>query len=196
MRTTRPFLAAVALLACLPASASAQEAPKPDPAAPKEPERIYKTDEEWRRLLTHDQFLVTRMKATEPAFSGRYATGHFKGTFLCVCCGAELFDSRTKFESGTGWPSFWRPIDAKALERAYDRSAPELRIEVMCARCGAHLGHVFDDGPPPTGLRYCINSLAIKLDREPARSKTSRRSSKASKPAAKKASVAEKPAGS
>jgi peptide-methionine (R)-S-oxide reductase len=179
MRTTRPMFAGVAIFALLSPLAVAQESPKSDPAAPKEPERVYKTDEEWRRLLTHDQFLVTRMKATEPPFSGRYATGHFKGTFLCVCCGAELFDSRAKFESGTGWPSFWRPVDAKALDRAYDRSAAELRIEVTCARCGAHLGHVFDDGPPPTGLRYCINSLAIKLDREPARSKASRRPTRA-----------------
>ncbi|WP_337176314.1 peptide-methionine (R)-S-oxide reductase MsrB [Paludisphaera sp.] len=196
MRVTRPILAVVAILACLSPSAIAQEAAGPDPAAPKEPERIHKTNEEWRRLLTHDQFLVTRMGATEPAFSGRYATGHFKGTFLCVCCGAELFDSWTKFESGTGWPSFWRPVNAKALERAWDRSTPELRVEVTCARCGAHLGHVFDDGPPPTGLRYCINSLAIKLDREPARSKTTRRSTRAAKPAARKAAGAEKPSGS
>lgn len=138
--------------------------------ASKEPEHVYKTDAEWQRLLTPNQYLVTRLKATEPAFSGRYATGHFKGTFLCVCCGAKLFDSRTKFESGTGWPSFWRPISAGALGQAIDRSEVEPRMEVTCARCGAHLGHVFNDGPPPTGLRYCINSLSLKLDAEPTRS--------------------------
>lgn len=198
-------IAVAALLTLLTTAAHAQEPPRPEkgaanaeaaradeikpsdqPAkpgeadaagkdAPKEPEQVYKTDEEWRKILTHDQYLVTRMKATEPPFSGRYATGHHKGTFLCVCCGAKLFDSRAKFDSGTGWPSFWRPASEKALDRAYDRSEAEVRIEVTCARCGAHLGHVFDDGPPPTGLRFCINSLAIKLDSEPARPTLPRR---------------------
>jgi peptide-methionine (R)-S-oxide reductase len=131
------------------------------------PERVYKTDAEWRKLLTYNQYLVTRMKATEPAFSGKYAHGHPKGTFLCVCCGAKLFDSRTKFESGTGWPSFWRPVTARALTETIDRSEYEVRVEVTCSRCGAHIGHVFQDGPPPTGLRYCTNSLSLKLDSEP-----------------------------
>ena len=133
----------------------------------REPERIFKTNEEWAKQLTHEQFMVTRMKSTEPAFSGKYASGHFKGVFLCVCCGAKLFDARHKFESGTGWPSFWRTVSDKAVETAWDYSEPaEARVEVTCHRCGAHLGHVFQDGPPPTGLRYCMNSQALKLDTE------------------------------
>ena len=146
----------------------------------KEPAHVYKTDAEWRKLLTYNQYLVTRMKATEPAFSGKYAHGHPKGTFLCVCCGAKLFDSRHKFESGTGWPSFWRPITIQALSEALDRSEYEPRVEVTCSRCGAHLGHVFQDGPPPTGLRYCINSLSLKLESEstkPAPTPTTRKTS-------------------
>ena len=134
-------------------------------AKPTEPERIVRTNEEWQRLLTREAFLVTRMKATEPPFSGKYASGHWSGTFLCACCGAKLFDSRHKFESGTGWPSFWRSVSERALDTAWDTSEPgAARIEVSCHRCGAHLGHVFRDGPPPTGLRYCINSVALKLE--------------------------------
>jgi len=119
------------------------------------------TDQEWQRMLTMDQYLVTRRKATEPAFSGRYVTSHSPGTFLCVCCKAELFSSRHKFDSGTGWPSFWQPIDVRAIAQAADYSEAEPRMEVMCRRCGAHLGHVFDDGPDPTGLRFCINSVSL-----------------------------------
>ncbi len=123
--------------------------------------------------------MVTRMKSTEPAFSGKYARGHFKGTFLCVCCGAKLFDAKHKFESGTGWPSFWRPVNEKAVDTAWDYSEPaEARVEVTCHRCGAHLGHVFQDGPPPTGLRYCMNSLALKLDSEKPAPSPARKSSK------------------
>ncbi len=136
-------------------------------AKEEEPEHVFKTPEEWHKLLTPEQFMVTRLKETENPFSGKYAVGHFKGTFLCVCCGAKLFDARTKFDSGTGWPSFWRPVSLKAVDNAWDYSEPsEARVEVTCHRCGAHLGHVFQDGPPPTGLRYCINSLALRLDSE------------------------------
>lgn len=131
--------------------------------AKAEPEFVQKTDAEWRKILTRTQYMVTRQKATEPAFSGKYATGHFRGTFLCVCCEAELFSAANKFDSGTGWPSFDRPANARAVGRAMDYSALEPRVEVMCRRCGAHLGHIFDDGPTITGLRFCINSAAIAL---------------------------------
>ena len=131
--------------------------------SPPPDEKVRKTEDQWRRLLTVDQFMVTRLKATEAAFSGQYAQGHYNGTFLCVCCGAELFSFKTKFDSGTGWPSFWQPISKKAVARQWDYSEAEPRVEVMCSRCDAHLGHVFDDGPAPTGLRFCINSVAIKL---------------------------------
>jgi peptide-methionine (R)-S-oxide reductase len=132
-----------------------------DPTAPSG--KVIKSDAEWRKQLTPAQYMVTRRKATEPAFSGRYAVGHFKGIFTCVCCGADLFSSTHKYNSGTGWPSFYRPLRADVLEQEMDYSAVETRVEVMCARCGAHLGHVFADGPPPTGLRFCINSVALKL---------------------------------
>jgi len=132
------------------------------------PEFVRKTDAEWRRILTKVQYSVTRQKYTEPPFSGRYASDHSRGTFLCVCClragfDTELFSSQHKFDSGTGRPSFYRPVGQRAVQTAWDYAGSEPRVEVMCRRCGAHLGHVFDDGPDPTGLRYCINSSAIHL---------------------------------
>jgi peptide-methionine (R)-S-oxide reductase len=158
--------------------------PKAKSKSKPEEEFVRKTDAEWRKVLTKTQYMVTRLKATEPAFSGKYATGHFRGTFLCVCCDAELFGAASKFESGTGWPSFDRPATAKSIARAMDYGGLEPRVEVTCRRCGAHLGHVFDDGPTVTGLRFCINSAAIKLkppDGESSSSKGSNRStSKAS----------------
>ncbi len=155
------------------------------------PEFVNKTDAEWRKILTKSQYAVTRQKSTEPAYSGRYATGHFRGTFLCVCClsagfESELFSAQHKFESGTGWPSFYRPVADRAVQTAWDRSDVEPRVEVMCRRCGAHLGHVFDDGPAPTGLRFCINSLAIKL-KPPASETPARQASRKSTATVKKA---------
>jgi peptide-methionine (R)-S-oxide reductase len=127
------------------------------------PRKVMKTDDQWRRMLSREAYLVTRHKETEAPFTGKYATSHANGIYTCVCCGAELFDSKAKFNSGTGWPSFWRPIDAKRIDSALDYKLGDPRREVMCMDCGAHLGHVFDDGPPPTGLRFCINSVSLKF---------------------------------
>ena len=125
--------------------------------------KITKSEAEWKKLLTPEQFYILREKGTEQPFSGEYDKNKRKGTYHCAACGLALFSSSTKFDSGTGWPSFYRPIFDNNVEEETDRSLGEARTEVLCKRCGGHLGHVFDDGPEPTGLRYCINSVALKF---------------------------------
>jgi peptide-methionine (R)-S-oxide reductase len=125
--------------------------------------QVEKSDQEWRDLLSPERFQVLRQAATEPPFTGKYTFDKSEGVYACGACGAELFDSTTKFDSGTGWPSFYEPKTQEALELIEDRSHGMVRTEVRCRRCGSHLGHVFDDGPQPTGERYCMNSIALEL---------------------------------
>jgi peptide-methionine (R)-S-oxide reductase len=126
-------------------------------------EKVVKSETEWREQLTPEQYAVCRAKGTERAFTGKYHAEKADGIYRCACCGNELFDARTKFDSGTGWPSFFAPIDPERVRTVTDASHGMLRTEVVCARCDAHLGHVFPDGPRPTGERYCMNSVALDL---------------------------------
>jgi peptide-methionine (R)-S-oxide reductase len=125
--------------------------------------KIVKNDEEWRKKLTPEQYWVTREKGTERPFSGEYYRFKGEGMYQCACCGNDLFDSETKYDSGSGWPSFWASVSEESIETETDRSHGMIRTEILCSKCDAHLGHVFEDGPQPTGLRYCVNSLSLQF---------------------------------
>ncbi len=129
-------------------------------------EKIVKTDDEWRRELSNEQYHILREKGTERAFTGRYYDHKEKGVYICAACGNELFSSDSKYDSGCGWPSYYQPLSEAAVEESVDKSYGMARTEITCSRCGGHLGHVFDDGPKPTGLRYCINSGALKFEKK------------------------------
>ena len=162
-----PLLAGTGALVAIgsagPGKSPVQKGPAMPNAADTATDRVVKTDAEWKKLLTPEQYHVTRKKGTERAFTGPNWDNHAKGTYVCVCCDLPLFSSDTKFDSGTGWPSFWQPLAPNAVKTEEDRSFFSVRTEVMCRRCDAHLGHVFDDGPKPTGLRYCMNGTAMKF---------------------------------
>jgi peptide-methionine (R)-S-oxide reductase len=157
-----PFLYIIlALTIALPSCAQKNDSKTIDNYPAKD--KIVKTEAEWKKQLTPEQYSIMREHGTEPAFSGKYAHTEEKGTYVCAACGLPLFDSKTKFDSGTGWPSYYQPINNINVGETEDRSFSMVRAEVHCARCGGHLGHVFEDGPKPTGLRYCINSASLNF---------------------------------
>jgi peptide-methionine (R)-S-oxide reductase len=173
LRHVTILLAALAATSCMPAARSVAEPSGEEVQTVKTKlqaipmsEKVKITNDEWRKVLTPEQYHVLREAGTEPAFHNKYWNNHEKGTFVCAACGNPLFSSETKYESGTGWPSFFQPIKKDAVESANDTSHGMVRDEVRCARCGSHLGHVFDDGPQPTGLRYCMNSASLKLEKK------------------------------
>jgi peptide-methionine (R)-S-oxide reductase len=156
-----------AQMASVPDTKTEQARVKETSASREKTKPMNRTEEEWKQILTPEQYRVLREKGTERAFTGAYWNNHAKGIYLCAGCGQELFDSETKFDSGTGWPSFWEPIQKANVAEKEDRSHGMVRAEVLCSRCGGHLGHVFDDGPRPTGLRYCINSVSLEFKAKP-----------------------------